>query len=76
MDARAGAPAGLCVVRVTRLSHEEVLIIVTTKLDVGGTDRMTPHRVTGRMRRSSWSEDSLRSGNESGDAEVTLAPIW
>jgi hypothetical protein len=43
---RKGSSAGLCVVRVTSLSLEEILITVTTKLDVASADGKSCHRFT------------------------------
>ena len=46
MGVRKGPSAGLCVVRVTSLSLEEMLITVTTKLDVASADGRSCHRFT------------------------------
>jgi hypothetical protein len=47
VGAREGPPTGLCVVRVTRLTQEEILITVTTTLDVGHAVGRSSNRVTG-----------------------------
>ena len=45
MSARKGPPAGVCIVRVTRMPGEGMLINVTAKLDVTSADGRSSHQV-------------------------------